>query len=450
MNNDNNLNINWLNVIVIKEFQKYLNLNSIKELSLLSKLFRLKLSPKLFDTIKLDRELKSINSDYESYFKVKEITVLNNLVKSGVKEVHYRQYVDKLLNDIKHRLQGIKSFVSSIEFRYLEHLGYFLFPIFTNFENLEILDLYECTIPYSILINLGKLFPKLKKIELGSVLLVKLPTDSAHSENFLFPPNLSCLNISKVKATEQDDLFNPYERLYIEYFPRNSYRFSLPRIALPNLLELDYDGDDEDDSDLEEFSNINPNLKSLKVQFFHLDREYNLNSLEYLDVGYVECYDDEVKFATNHNLNELKLLVEGDFYFENVTKLCLLCPNLVKLNLCLVCIDDFQQAFDEFLIPILSNMPKLKTLELELIAEEDEILDITNFPYIETFILFSDEPNILNVKFARSENLRNIEFKCNYFDCDYYRDEFRKLCRKTKNWKFTYSEDLIKGYKLSQ
>lgn len=452
MNSSNKSNINWLNVIGIKEFQKYLDLKNVKELSFSSKLFRSKLSPKLFDTIKLDRELKRVNGDFESFFNVKEITVLKKLVKSGVEDLKYRPYVDKLASDIKLGLGSVRSFVKRLEFRCLDHLGYFLFPMITSFENLEILDLFDCIIPYSMLINLGKLFPKLKKIKLCKVLLVKLPTDSVYSEDFTFPPNLRYIDFPNAIVTQVEDLSNPYKQLFNRQFPEYSYRFVLPKIALPNLLELNFNGDDENFIELEEFSKLNPNLETLKAEFIYLDRTYNFKSLKSLEVSYVECSDSEVKYTTQDNLRELKILVEGEDYFENVTKLCLFSPNILKLDLCLVEIDDFQEAFDSFLIPILSNLPKLKTLELEFISDEDEVLDINNFPHIESFIFFSDEPNILNFKFDKNKNLKNLEFKCNYFEDGEYMDDFRKLCRKTKNWKFTYheNENSIKGYKVSK
>ncbi|KXN64974.1 hypothetical protein CONCODRAFT_13610, partial [Conidiobolus coronatus NRRL 28638] len=429
-------------------FQDYLYLNEFKEISILSKLVRLKLSAKVFHTIKLKEKSKYVNGKTERYYKVPALTKLDKLISSAEEGLDRELNAEILLSDIKSELESFNIFVSILYLKRLNFVGYQLFPIFESFSNLTVLKLYECTIPYSSFVNLVVSFPKLKSIELTSLLLIKLPKDRIDSEKTIFPPNLSCLNISIIQVTEPGCLFNLYRQLFNELEANDIHKYNFPIISMPSLKKLYINNDYDEDYDLEGFLHINPNLESLVVEKFYLDKSYKFKSLKSLSISKVYCIRNEVNFPDQEGIRELALYIEENANFNNVTKLCLSCPEVEKLHFSMQNINDYQLAFNCFLIPILAKLPKLKTLHLGINTYKSDALDITNFLHIENLAFYMTGPFILNIKFDNCDSLKSIEFNSNSFENAEYMKEFKYLFQKIINWKFKYLKRSIKGFKL--
>jgi hypothetical protein len=447
----NNSKIDWLNIISNKEFQNYLNLDLIKEISLISKFIRLKLSPRLFYAVKIDEDNKYIGELLEKISINSDLSEETRPLSYNVEELHNGLYVDKLISSIKSELGYIKKFISSIYFKRLNNVAYYLFKLLKFFDYLTTLKLYDCTIPYSSFVNLGVSFPKLKNVELYGVTLVKLPEDSTDSRGFIIPPNLSYLTISIVDVSEPGPLFSPYDLLFNEIDSANNYRLTLPKVEIPFLKRLNFTDDYAEDEDFEEFLNTNSNLESLTIGNLYLDKVYNFKSLKTLEVGYVDYFDNEANFTTQEGIKELTVVMDYEDDYLNVEKLCNLCPNLEKLYFKILNSVNIQNTFDNFLIPVLSKLPKVKTFRLKIHASENDILNINKFPNIENIIFEIDEPYILNIKFHKCKSLKTLEVKSDWFELydEEFLDELNDLRKKYKNWRFKINKYKLKATKIN-
>jgi hypothetical protein len=285
MNENNCSKINWSNIAFDKEFQNYLNVNTLKEISMVSKPVRIKLSSNLFYKIKLEPEFKYDYITLEKYYKFPALSAFNRLINSDKNELEKDLGIKMALNDIKSGLGLIKRFVSNLFFYQVGYHEYHLFSTFNCLDNLTILKLYYSNIPYSAFVKFGVSFPKLEVIKLSDVTLIKLHKDSTNSEDFVFPLNLNYLGINNVAVTEKDEPFNSYEILSNDLYTNGSGRFILPNLALPNLKKLKFIDMYEEEDDLKEFLDKNPNLELLSVKSLNLGKVYNFKLLKSLKFG---------------------------------------------------------------------------------------------------------------------------------------------------------------------
>jgi hypothetical protein len=109
MKNENFFKINWLNIISNKEFQIFLNRNILRELSMLSKLVRIKLSPKIFDFIKLDKKYDYSIGALTSDYNVGEFTALINIINSGDVVFKNSFCIDKVISNNFYGLKRLKN-----------------------------------------------------------------------------------------------------------------------------------------------------------------------------------------------------------------------------------------------------------------------------------------------------------------------------------------------------
>ncbi|KXN64977.1 hypothetical protein CONCODRAFT_13608 [Conidiobolus coronatus NRRL 28638] len=428
MNENNSSKINWLNIIFDNEFQSYLDLDILQEISMLSKSTRIKLNSKFFYEIKLRPEFKYNDIALEKHYKFLALSAFNRLINSDTKELYKGSSVEKVLNDIKSELALVKKFISSLYFYQVGYHGYHLFSSFKCLYNLIILKLYYSNISYSALANFGVSFPKLTSIKLSDVTLIKLHKDIIHSEDIVFPLNLNYLGISRLTVTEKNELFNPYEMLANEFYTNGSR------------------------NDLEEFLDNNPNLESLSVKNLSLDKVYNFKSLKSLEVWDLKSTDSVPKFPTQEGIERLAVNINLESKFLNASKLCKLCPNLEKLHFLMPSDSSFQKFSEKFLIPVLSKLPKAKTLIMGFHTENCGIVDIGNFPHIENLVIIDYLPYIFNYKFDKCINLKSIEFKSDEIEPDNEEllEGLRKLHNEYNNWVFKISVGRIKGFKLLQ
>jgi hypothetical protein len=278
--------------------------------------------------------------------------------------------------------------------------GYYFFKISECCNNLRSLKIDGSIIPYSIIRNLGVLFPNLESVKLEDVLLIDFRTENAHSEDRVFPANLNYLEISRVKVIELEDSSNPHQVRFDDFTSQFSNTFILPKISIPSLKILNLEHyENETDNGLETFLDFNPNLELLKIDILELDRAYNFNSLNILVPEYLYYHPEKLNLPIQEGVKEIIFSIEMEEDFESVTKLCGLCPNLEKLQFRISGFGiSYQQSFDSFLIPILSKLPKLRTLDLKICTGKDDILDINEFAHIETIVFYSNMNLISNLK----------------------------------------------------
>jgi hypothetical protein len=383
----NKVKINWLNVIFNEEFQYCLDLESLKELSLVSKLAREKLKPSLFKYIEFSAHgFISIFEDsdiiFNEYFKHELFSDIESNTSDDLKIYA----IEEGLRDIKYSLNGIKTYVKSFYLYKVDKAGYYLFPIINNFENLTSLLLEDCYLKFCIYSNLGELLPNLVCVEFSDVIFAKLVGDSSSSNDIIFPSGIKRLVFDECDVSTTELTSDTYDFLLgdnIDYSTMSD--FVLPKVSIPSLIELIFyvDGD-ESDFELDAFLEANPNLESLSIDYFTSDLLKRLKSLRNLELWGELYFNNSTNLINLESLKFLTISIDYDNLYEEIKRMCLLCPNLECLSFYLDDYDDFDdiddiqniknyhQLIERVVVPIVTNLYKLKTLKIEFDNSDDD------------------------------------------------------------------------------
>lgn len=440
-----NTKINWLNIIFNSEFQAFLDKNTLINLSVLSKLAREKIKPLIFKSIQLST--KKFKNEFKDNIFIEYFNCLADpdLYDNIPMEVE-NWSVESGLDDFALGLNSIKDIAKRFYFTDLNRAGYYMFSMINNMNNLTILKLKYSTIPYSSLAKLGETLPNLKDIKLISLILAKLPTENIWLEHFVFPHSLSILEVYDCRIITTTLLSDPHEFLFNEFTraPRNG--LTLPNISVPSLKKLAFFPYTSQEADIKEFLEINPNLESLTTERFDSNLVNRLTSLKTLEIITLSNFDNIDNIPVLEFLKKLKIYNVSPNSYENITKLCLICPNLEYLQFNMSFNEHFQPLIDNFLFLILTKLSQLKTLHLYLITNDEESLNIEKFSNIESIVIETKDITILNLSFEGCRNLKSVKFKAytGKINSQDFKDKFNNY----KNWIFKFNEDTIIGHKI--
>jgi hypothetical protein len=447
MKNSEFKKVEWINIVILKNFQDYFNMKELQDLSMLSKIIRSKLNPTLFKSIKIRTERKILDGSTKN-FNSKAIADLNIILNSNEDETQKNLNVHSSLSDINSEIRNIKYFANSLHIYDMEQPGHYLSQIVTNFTNLLILNITSSTIPYSIFQKLGVYFPMLKTFGLSTVVLSKYPESSNNSNEIIFPPNLISLSIYKVDITDISILSDPYKTIAnnSSYDARPEYY--LPNIYIPSLKKLYFFGFPSKGSGLEEFLEMNPNLEHLNIDTFSPEMSKSFTSLKSLSLDQVDMFGNLENLTVLHNIKILNIYYEYEYNCKNLEKLCLMCPSIEFLEFNIRNVAIYEETFNDYLVPILKKLPKLKTLELPIEAGDDyfEFIDINHFPQIEKIIVTAYNLSYLQIRFEKNHNLKEIDFISEYYDIN--KKDFLEKYGSYIDWEFKFYKRKIKGYKI--
>ncbi|KXN65513.1 hypothetical protein CONCODRAFT_74238 [Conidiobolus coronatus NRRL 28638] len=181
-------NVNWLNVIFDKKFLRYIDIQTIKDISLASKLYRKKLQSRLFknigfaqNNIKFLPNPVSVYSDYLLNFMLDINTV------DDTSNIKLYEIVDQWIINISSSLSAYKAIANGFSLIGVNSLGYYMLPILSNFENLKFLRLENCVIPFMGFSDLGKSLLNLDTLELVHVTFINISSDNFSYYQFKFP-----------------------------------------------------------------------------------------------------------------------------------------------------------------------------------------------------------------------------------------------------------------------
>jgi hypothetical protein len=468
MNRDKFSKNNWLNIVVIKEFQINLDIRSFKEVSLISKLVREKLRPMLFENISISAHDFNFvnNNEFKDFFIHLFKTQINSLISIEAEDLRKRLNIEDGVRNIEHSLNGIKMLSKSIYFEDLRRSGFYLFQLAYRIDNLTILKLRSCVIHLNEISKIGKTIPNLKRIELDNVYFVKLLSDNNNLNLPGFPANLYHLEILFCKVINNAILSDPPQFLFTREFTQaNHFNFFVPKIHMPFLKSLVYYTDERENTELLKFLEINPNLESINIPSFNSTLINGFSNIKNLEFNYLSNSNIDYSFSTLKSITNLKINIVDLDYYEDVKIFCLSCSNLKYLYFKMSKHDNFQTSIEGFIVPILSNMFKLKTFELVInsnwyLSSDDytdnetntnentgESIDVTKLSNVDTLIIQTDLSTILHLKFANSKTLKNVVFYCS--EDEFITQEFNDKYSGYKNWKFKFFQHTIKGYKLN-
>jgi hypothetical protein len=437
-----NSEINWLNIISNREFQSYLDLNLLKETSMISKLTREKLNPLLYKNLEL--KLHDIKFEFNA------LNIAHDNIYSHTK-YNYKTLkeesncsIEDSLNDFVISLSDIKKYAESFYLGFNRISGYYLYSLINLFDRLTELKIYSCDVPFAAFANIEKTLPNLIRLELDNLRLVASTTDDISEKNITFPSNLSYLKFFDVYMATTNLLSDPFKFLFSRE-RGNFVNFTLPKISIPSLKSLDFRPKHEEIYELEKFLDFNPNLESLLIRDYDLNITDKLNSLKSLDIDECIYFDNIDQSFRLNSINTLKFSANFVNY-EVIIKLCQLCPNLVNLNL-LFCgkIQDFQSIIDKYLAPELSKLQSLKTLNIIKEENNNQTLDFAKFDQIEKLKIQLKKGSVLDIEFENCKSLTRVEFKSYQ---DKFTDEFKRKFDKYSNWMFNFSGYTTRGYKI--
>jgi hypothetical protein len=448
--NNNKIKTNWLNIIIQKDFIQYLEFELLKEAALISKIVREKLKPRLFSNLELSTNNYDIKVEDNLFNEFLNYCVNPESQPYSPKKIKYRLQildVETSIKDYINQLKNFKNFAKRFYFDELKRAEYYLFPIISIFNNLTSLRLNHCFIPLIGFYKLGESLSNLKSIELVLVTFIKLPKEKIKPEDIDFSRSLAHLDIYHCSVSNVKLPLSPVKFLLSDDSRVATSSYILPNVTIPTLKNLSFIENDENNSGLKAFLTANPNLHSLNIEKFDMNIIQKLNSLYSLEFDIIEYIDTKLQSPILESIKKLKINSVYLDYFENIKKLCSLCPKLQELHFNMTYTEQVQSSINNFISPVLSNLRQLEVLNLTLTNEEEENLDITQFSNIKSIILETESSTIFNLNFSNCKNLRKLEF------ISYTREintkEFKDKFNEYKNWVFEFNENSIKGYKLS-
>ncbi|KXN65490.1 hypothetical protein CONCODRAFT_74256 [Conidiobolus coronatus NRRL 28638] len=352
-----NNKINWLNIIT-------------NYLSSVSKLFREKLKPLLFKSLVLgpSRVFKfNIKKNiFREYFNYDQYGGSGYTVSSKVKGLSIERGFECLDKDFN----SFKQLIKRLHIVNVDRDGYYFLSLLNNFCNLTELNLYSCFISYNGFFKLGEFSPNLKQIELRLVVLIKLATDRIPIGDVVLPPNLSYLRILKCGIIEIISIRDLYKFLLEHIYQRSKRNFVLPKITVPSLKSLVYIDNNIQDSELKDFLELNPNLESLKLKSFDYILDDSCSSIKRLEINNLSSFNTYSNTSALSSITILKIANVYMDHFDNISNLKAFCnkfPNLEELDLKPNYYKSFQVLADKFLTQFIYNLPKLKTLKLDIL-----------------------------------------------------------------------------------
>ncbi|KXN65489.1 hypothetical protein CONCODRAFT_74255 [Conidiobolus coronatus NRRL 28638] len=268
--------VDWENVLIIKEYQKYLHITDIIEISLLSKLIRQKLKLRLFESIKFN------GRQFEKYFNSRDSLILGSF--EFIK--HYEMYftvigfdkspytglkAEDALQELEDDLINVKSSVKSFEFSYTSRIGYYLFPLLYIFDNLTRLKIFDCIIPLAEFCKLLKCL-KLENLDIVDSSFTKHPNEELTTEDIRFPNTLKVLSISTCNFCSDSFLLTLQKYLFGKANCNNISDFKFPSAKIPSLVSFALKTIYSGDYGASQFLLNNPQLEHLKIESDHLDQ----------------------------------------------------------------------------------------------------------------------------------------------------------------------------------
>jgi hypothetical protein len=445
-----NKKVDLHDIIFNVEFQNQLDFSDRNEISMVSKLAREKLKPAVFKRVAIH------SANIELYSRVFPMAILSQEDDTDIDyftlREEYEGDIKISLSYIKLALQCVTNHTKSLCLSRLGKAAYFLFPIINNFDSLAELEILYCNIPFNTFADIGKSLPNLNNLTLEGVSLVKSHTDIISSSDIIFPSSLKSLIINYIQVNVTSALSDLYEYLFRKVESYSFEYFTLPKISLPFLKKLQYIpvknfSNDYSNQELEEFLGLNPNLESLIILNYNLKKYSNLSSLKYLRADDTISFNNIDNISSLNSINSLSFNIETFENTEKFRKLCMLCTNLVELELTYNGSDRNSQAFiDNFLTPALPSLLQLKSLQFYSISNADNnlIFDFTKFNQVENLEMMSCG-FISNIKFENCKSLKQVKF---IFSDDDITEEFIENLNKYENWTFKYEDFEVVGNRI--
>jgi hypothetical protein len=463
---NNNRQIKWETVITVPEFTNSLDFSTLKELSLLSKHFRLKLISNLFEIIQLDGEkivlfLKSTKNNLIcEYFNSRNYMLLYNENGERYEEFNAELYkdldVESTVEEVGLKLVKFKYYIKSFELNALDRAGYYLFSVLNVFPNLTALKLEYCTVSLEKFSELLKNLTLLNCLEINYLSFAVLSNQEATLNNLIFPQKLQNLLIfgSKfIKITDNQTAFAVlFENLGDVYLAE----VNLPPTHIQSLKNFDYYGFDRNDNGLSMFLEKNDQLEYLSLDSNFVDsRKLELISksgkLKKLSIRCEDEGHNNLNFSALTSITKLLFYNVIQGYLHNLEIICFASTNLNNLNLIFdIAYEDVPQTITIIITRIIPKLNSLSSLNLCMCGDYSSAINLTELNNVRIVSIQASLNILYYLDFANNEKLNRVEFywKDIGFDVEISLDELKIKFDTYKDWRFLYCEGLIKGRRI--
>ncbi|KXN66679.1 hypothetical protein CONCODRAFT_11412 [Conidiobolus coronatus NRRL 28638] len=381
MNQSINNKINWINVLVIHEFQRYLEISLRYEISLISKAVRELLKPLIFNNVTI----------CGSYGKYSEYNLISK--NEHINTDKFFEIISKSSKKAEAEL-NISDFIIALNF--------------------------------------------------------KLTTEIITPEDYVIPPNLNYLELMIGGVCSIDSIDDVYS--FIRCASNAQYtitNYILPKLSVPSLKNLIFYSRNDSEDGLKDFLEVNPSLESLTIRSSSLNSISTLSSLKNLKLDGKIRFDNCNKISTLKSIQFLHIIDKLDENFEDIKKLCLNCSSLRGIHIEAVHIPhSSQKLVNSKLEAIVSNLPHLKKLNLNIILSDSRYLNLTKLSNIEVLILNTTDSLIFNLDFINCKKLNKVVFYSGNYKIN--TKEFREKFNSYKNWVFKFSNLTIRGFKINK
>jgi hypothetical protein len=344
--NKNKSLIQWELVFLIHEFKKCLFLKDIIELSLLSKMLRIKLKPLIFTCIELN--LKKL-SNRRSCFVDKEdqLPVIN------------RTIIEKFLNfslvsnnEDDFKVTKIDPFINSIESEFstncqyskvirLVNLGkpcFYIFPLISFFNNLTQLKVVKCNISIKDFNTCTDGLKNIEILELVNAEFIEIVEGKSIIKGIKLPDSIKELSWFDNIVASSFNQSSAYDFLSKRIL-MSSTKFDPPAANFPELKRLKYPFNARHPRFLIAFLQNNPQLASISLPFDNINNSHlkylsiNTTITEFwLDFKNISLLGQMSLYPTLPCIKTLVLLNFNMIQYESVRNLIISCTNLLKLT----------------------------------------------------------------------------------------------------------------------
>jgi hypothetical protein len=404
----------------------------------------------LFKNIALvEDRLKFQSCPFKLYFDYILNFSLGVDISESISGFEYTNSIDQWVTSVSSSLSVYKAIVNRFNLAGVEKAGYYLLPILNIFDNLTFLRLECCDIPFMDFSNLSESLLSLEVMELVYVTFIKLSPDSISNSQFIFPQNLKSLKIYYCE-TSVEPVLSPKEFLFNYSELTTATSFILPEYSVSSLKELGFFSSYGSDGGINQFIKLNPELESLIIKshslnYITLSLIKSLTSLKSLEMRGSVSLNPEAQFPTLEFINKLRFDDVSLNNIEIIKKMCLSCPNLMALNIQIVAHKNFQNTIDKHIAQISNYLPKLRFFNFIIIGNIFEKIDFSTCCWLETLVVESGQLTVLNSNFESCKKLKKVTFK-SFGDIN--TPEFKNKFNSIEGWKFKFSLNIIKGYKL--
>jgi hypothetical protein len=390
-NSRNETNIDWVNVILLKELKYFLYKSELIEISLASKILREKFAPFVFNHILVDDTLFAEDIDYFGLtHEYREKTFSKEVVQKFRASDNFSNYLDKrdykslvvdpyLISYIE-KFEPYSKYVKSFTFNQVFQPLYFLIDLAmltTNLNSLYIDTGFLLLKEFQTILNGLQI---LKDVILNNVTFIKFESDKPIIDALTFPKSLQELTAFDTKLITRCYKKGAYQLLF-EGFSITPEPLPIALEHLPNLEYLEYDNEYQSNSFIADFLRINPQINNLKIPFTTLMQD-NIDSDILSPVTHVVL--QPLNSITQHLNDIIYTMLENITIFEFTT---------------------MRDVNQELFYRIISSLKNIKILHINLDNS-------TYFNNIENIIVELDRLKFINVNPGKVIQNLNSQHLC--------------------------------------